>query len=605
MSFFSRYLGYLRPHSLRITGMFLAGLAFVALSGVAYWMAADFVQALFTGAAQVPALPDEPLSFLTLTDYLAHYSAKLVMQDSPLETLKRAILFIVIAFAFKNIALYLQLVLSASVEQRIARRMRDQYVEHLLEQDLAFFHRRQSGDLISAGINDITVLNAGLAESFGKLLRDPLTAILFLLLLLSISWQLTLAAVLIAPITGIVTNLLGSSLKRKSKRTQERVGNVTTRLNEALYGIRIVQAYGGEESEIRRFKVATDEHFRQAIGKERLRRVVSPMREFVGVMVIAVILLVAGGQVLGGQWLVADEFVRFLVLLFGLLTPITSLGEVQARLKVAEGAAERVFDLMDEPFAIRETVGVPVSTVDSFEPRIEFQEVQLSYGGDRGNALSDVNVTIQPGERVILAGRSGSGKSSFLNMLPRFYDPSSGQILLSGKQLADISIDELRSNFGIVTQEIVLFQDSVAGNIAYGQPDATRESIERAARLAKADEFILDLPDGYDTDLGNFGERLSGGQRQRIAIARALLSDPPILLFDEPTSALDGDVAREIEVTLREVSEGKTVLMATHRLEDLHPDDRVLMFAEGKLIADAKHSAMLDSEAGYRILARR
>ncbi len=604
MTFFRRYLTYLKPHSLRIFGMFLAGLGFVALSGVAYWMAADFVQALFTGQAQVPALPDEPLSFLNLTDYLAHYSANLVMADSPLDTLKRAILFIVIAFALKNLALYLQLVLSASVEQRIARRMRDEYVEHLLNQDLAFFHRRQSGDLISSGINDITVLNAGLAESFGKLLRDPLTAILFLVLLLSISWQLTLAAVLIAPITGVVTNAMGGSLKRKSKRTQERVGAVTARLSEALYGIRIVQAYGGEDSEIRRFEQATNEHFRQAIGKERLRRIVSPMREFVGVLVIAVILLVAGGQVLGGQWLVADQFVRFLVLLFGLLAPITSLGEVQARLKVAEGAAERVFDLLDEPYSIQDVAGAEKASRPDAQPGVECKHVSLAYSDDRALALRDVTVTIQPGERVILAGRSGSGKSSFLNLLPRFYDPSEGTILIGGRDTSSLPIAKLRRLFGIVTQEIVLFQDTVAGNIAYGSPEASRDAIERAATLAHADEFIRDLPQGYDTDLGNLGERLSGGQRQRIAIARALLHDPPILLFDEATSALDGDVAGEIERTLREVSVGKTVLMATHRLDDLDPDERVLLFEQGRLIADMKHGELLRSDTDYHILAR-
>ena len=208
-------------------------------------------------------------------------------------------------------------------------------------------------------------------------------------------------------------------------------------------------------------------------------------------------------------------------------------------------------------------------------------------------------------ERVILAGRSGSGKSSFLNMLPRFYDPEEGSILVGGINTVELPIAELRRHFGIVTQEIVLFQDTVAGNIAYGFPDASREAIERAAKLAKADEFIHDLPQGYDTDLGNLGERLSGGQRQRIAIARALLNDPPILLFDEPTSALDGDVAQEIELTLRKVSVGKTVLMATHRLEAIDPDDRVLLFAGGELVADEKHSVMLEMEKSYRVLARR
>lgn len=601
MTFFRRYLDYLRPQAARIGGMFLAGLAFVALSGVAYWMAADFVQALFIGRAQAPTLPEEPLTFLNLSDYLAHYSAKLVLADTPLATLKRAILFIVVAFALKNVALYIQLALSASVEQRIARRMRDQYVEHLLRQDLAFFHRRQSGDLIAAGINDITVLNAGLAESFGKLLRDPLTALVFLVLLLAISWQMTLAALVIAPLTGIVTNALGESLKRKSRRTQDRVGAVTARLGEALYGIRIVQAYGGEREEVRRFRAATDDHFRQALGKERMRRLVSPAREFIGVIVIAAILFVAGGHVLGGQWLSRDEFVRFLVLLFGLLNPITSLGEVQARLKIAEGAAQRVFALLDEPAAIV-APGTGEREHPAFHGAIRFSRVSLAYDEERGRALRDIDVRIEPGERVILAGRSGSGKSSFLNLLPRFYDPAEGAVELDGVDVRRIPIAELRRAFGVVTQEIVLFHDTVAGNIAYGSPEASRERIEHAAALAKADSFIRELPQKYDTDLGNLGERLSGGQRQRIAIARALLHDPPVLLFDEPTSALDGDVAEQIELTLRDVSRGKTVILATHRLSDLAGDDRVLLFEDGRITADAAHGHLARTNPAYRAI---
>jgi len=565
-------------------------------------MAADFVQALFTGNITVSPLPEGPIRPGTFADVLKHYSTSLVVAESPLETLRRAILFIVGAFLLKNVALYVQTLLSANIEQRVAKTMRDGLYDKLLNQDLAFFHTRKAGDLVAAGINDITALNAGLAESFAKLMRDPLSILLFLTLLLAISWKMTLGALLIAPLAGIITGLAGGSLKRKSKRTQEKVGVVTSRLNEALYGIRIVQAYGGEDHEKAAFQKATDDHFRQALGRERLRRLVPPLEEMVGVTVIAAILIVAGGKVLGGQWLDPDDFVRFLVMMFGLLTPLVSLGEVQARMKVAEGAAERVFDLMETSYEIDE-VEDPKS-INSFDKKIVFEDVSLRYGAERETALDNIKLTITPGERVVLVGRSGSGKSSLLNMLPRFYDPTSGSISIDEINLKQLSIDSLRGIFGVVAQEVVLFHDTVLSNIAYGM-EIDRDSIILAAKQAHAHEFINDMPESYDTNLGNLGERLSGGQRQRISIARALLKDPPILLLDEPTSALDGDVAEEIQKTLDEVGKGRTVITATHRLSSIRDGDRIVLMDKGQILADGFHEDLYKSNDLYRDLYKR
>jgi len=603
VNFIQRYLRYLRPHSLRIFGMFIAGLAFVAFSGVSLWMAADFVQALFSGGVNVPPMPDGPITPMNFSVALKHWSAALVVSDSPVDTLRRAIVFIVGAFLLKNVSLYLQTLLAASVEQRITKRMRDDLYDKLMGQDLAFFHVRKAGDIVAAGVNDILQLNSGLAEAFAKLLRDPLNILLFLLLLLSISWKMTLGVLVIAPLAGLVTGIAGSSLKRKSKRTQARLGVVSSRLNETLYGMRIVQAYGGQAQEEREFGAATEEHYRQALRRERLRRLVPPLEEMVGVVVISVILLVAGGKVLGGQWLAPDDFVRFLVLLFGLLTPLVSLGEVQARMKVAEGAAERVFDLMDEHHEIDQPAA-PVA-VSSFEKELRLEGVELGYGDERGTALVNIGLTIRPKERVVLVGRSGSGKSSLLNLLPRFYDPTGGTILLDGHDLRELRIADLRSLFGIVSQEVTLFHDTVRNNIAYGHDEVPLERVVEAAKQARAHDFIEAMPGGYDTDLGNLGERLSGGQRQRISIARALLKDPPILLLDEPTSALDSDVAEEIQKTLDEVGEGRTVITATHRLASIRPGDRVVLMDEGRIVADGLHEELYRESDLYRELLDR
>ncbi|MDP8209030.1 MAG: ABC transporter ATP-binding protein [Candidatus Electryonea clarkiae] len=578
----------------------LASLVFVAFSGLSYWMAADFIQGLFRGGITVPPLPDGAIGPHNFVEFLKHYSALFLSADTPVASLKRAIIIIVAAFLVKNLALYIQVTISASVEQHVAKAMRDELYSKLLKQDLAFFHVRKSGDLVSAGINDITALNAGLADSFSKLIRDPITALLFLVLLLAISWKLTLAALLIAPLSTLIIALAGMSLKRKSQRTQQRLSLVTSRLNDALQGIRIVQAYGGEKKELNTFKTATDGHFRQALGRERLRRSISPLNEVVGVIVVAGILLIAGGKVLGGQWLEPDDFVRFLMLLFGLLSPIVSLSGVQGNLKVAEGASQRVFDLMDADFYIHEKK--EAVNADGFRDNIRFENVSLRYAEDREEALQNLDIVIKPGENIVLVGRSGAGKSTVMNLLPRFYDPAGGKITLDGVDLKEYNIEELRKLFGVVTQEIVLFNDTIKANIAYNSVDIPFERIVDAAKLAQAHEFIEKLVDGYETNIGDLGDKLSGGQRQRISIARALLKDPPILLLDEPTSALDSDVAEEILTTLEEAGIGRTVITATHRLSSITNADRILLFDAGKMIDEGTHQSLYDGNELYKEL---
>ncbi len=600
MNFISRYIHYLRSHSLRIAGMVSASLVFVAFSGISYWLAADFIQALFSGEVVVPPLPAGKIGLHNVAEVLKHYSATLVVAGDIISTLKRAIVILVAAFLVKNVALYIQTVLAASIEQRVAKAMRDQLYGKLLDQDLGFFHLRQSGDLVSIGVNDITTLNAGVGNSFSKLIRDPIMVAMFLLLLFSISWQMTLAALLIAPLSGIMIGFAGTSLKRKAKRTQDRIGTVVARLNDALYGMRIVQAYGAQERESDAFKQATDAHFRQALGRERLRRLIPPLNEIIGVVVIAAILLVAGGKVLGGAWLDSEDFVRFLLLMFGLLTPVVSLGEVQAHLKVAEGASQRVFALMDADYEIDETDDpIPVRGLES---EIRFEDVTLEYQRDRNAAIREINLRIRPREKIVIIGRSGSGKSTLLNLLPRFYDPTSGRITFDGRDLRELGLADLRSMFGIVAQEVVLFHDTVRNNIAYGKPETPLEQVVRAAKTAHAHEFIVELPEGYDTNLGDLGDRLSGGQRQRISIARAVLNNPPVLLLDEPTSALDSDVAAEIQKTLDEVGEGRTVVMATHRVSSVNASDRILLIDDGRLIAEGCHEELYSQQPLYRDL---
>ncbi|MBD3167651.1 ATP-binding cassette domain-containing protein [bacterium] len=600
MGFLRRYLGYIRPYLPLVLISVGASLLYTATSGLGFWLAADFIQALLTGGMEVPPPPEQAVNLLNFTDHLKYHSAHLLSGDSPLATLRRTILLLVLVFFVKNIARYIQTLLAVIVEQRGARDMRNDLYRRLLGRDLAFFHTHPTGELVSSAVNDIEQVNQGIGESFSKLVRDPVTGLLFLLMLISVSWRMTLAAMVIAPLAAVIVGSVGASLKRKSKRTQDRVGLVTARLNETLYGMRIVQAYGGQDRETRLFQGATAEHFKHALRRERLRRATGPISEVTGVMVIATIMFFAGERVLSGTWLTPGDFIRFLVLLFGLLNNVVGIGKVQNNLKIAEGAAERVFSLLDAPVRVQEKSDA--TAPGRFQSEIRFENVLLRYAEDRAPALKGLNLNFKRGEHIVLVGRSGSGKSSIINLLPRFYDPTDGRILLDGRDLRDLQMEGLRRLFGVVTQEIILFHDTVAANIAYDHPDASREEVIAAARAAHAHHFIEALPKGYDTNLGDLGERLSGGQRQRIAIARAMLRNPYILLLDEPTSALDSDVAEEIMDTLDELGKGRTMITATHRLSSIRASDRVIVLEEGRVIGEGTHDELYAENDLYREL---
>ncbi len=598
MDVFRRFAHYVKPYWMHIALVLLCTALFVVFSASAYWLGASFLQALFSGELVAAASPP------SITDpnaWLKFQTHHLLTGTSQQETLFRAALAIVIAFVLKNLFSYLQLYFFSFVEQKVIKDLRDDLFDKLLHLDLAFFQRKRRGDLISNVLNDVEDLNQALNKSFTKSIRDPFNALLLFILLLVVSPKLTLAALLVVPAVGWTVLMLGRSIKRYAVHVQEAISSVTTHLQESLGGIRVVKAFAGETFENRRFQKLTQSHYQYAFGREQLKRLVIPLNEIVGVLIISGLLFVGGDMVLVQRSMNSEDFIRFLVLLFALLNPIMSLGNLFANIRHAEASGGRVFRVLDEPVRLSQPDNAAIPK--QFQERFEVRNVSFRYQEDLPSVIESVAFTIHLGERLAIVGSSGSGKSTLLNLLPRFYDVTDGEILLDGTDIRELDLAGYRNLFGIVTQQVILFHDTIFANIAYGNPSASREAVIEAAKAAFADEFISKLPEGYDTIVGEQGSLLSGGQRQRISIARAFLRKPDIILLDEASSALDPEAAAQVEAALERLTAGRTVISVTHRINTVEHFERILVLKDGRLIGDGPHRELIQTCEPYRNLA--
>ncbi len=599
MHVFRRFSKYLVKYWFHILLVLLCTWLFVAFSSAAYWLGASFLQTLFAGGLETVAEPGKASS---INDTLKYWTASLIGGETPLDTLTRAAIAIFVAFLAKNLFSYLQLYFVSFVEQRVIKDLRDQLFTHLLRQDLSFFHDQRRGHLISTVLSDVEVLNQSLNKSFTKAIRDPINALVVLGLLLVISPKLTMVAIIIVPAVGWTVQVLGKRIKKHAVHVQEALARVTGHLQESVGGIRVIKAFVGERFERDRFSNLTKSHFKSSLSREKLRRMVIPLNEVVGVIIISGLLYFGGEQVLIRGTISSEDFIRFLVLLFALLTPILSLTNLTANIRVAEAAGGRVFSLLDTVPGLKEA-GIKESDL-SFNKSLEIKNVSFKYGAGSPVVLENISLEIIPGDKISIIGKSGSGKSTLLNLLPRFYDPSQGSIQLDGVDIMQVDLNTLRKKFGVVTQQVILFHDTVTANIAYGEMGATESAIKDAAKSAYAHDFISALPEGYDTIVGEQGALLSGGQRQRISIARALLRNPPIVLLDEATSALDAESADEINAALEKLMQGRTVISVSHRLSSAINADKIIVLDKGKIVGIGKHDDLLQDNQVYMTLAR-
>jgi subfamily B ATP-binding cassette protein MsbA len=498
---------------------------------------------------------------------------------------------IVIVYVVKGAGAFFSAYLMTDVGQRVVRDVRDRLFRHILGQSAGFFARRSTGQLMSRITNDVNQVQQAVSETIGDLLREGLSLFGYAALLFYYDARLALVVMTGAPVVVYPLVRLGQRVRKTTRRSQEQLEHISHITAEAFSGHRIVKAFGTEEVEAKRFAAASDLVYRTNMKVTSALSALPPLMEFLGGLGMAAALWYGSRQI-GQGHLTTGEFTSFIAAMFLMYGPAKKLSRVNASLQQAIAAAQRIFEMLDTHTEVKDRAGAV--ELAPLRQGIEFRGVSFNYDdGDRRKILDEVSFSVPAGRMFAIVGLSGAGKTTLVNLIPRFYDVTGGAILIDGIDIRDVTVKSLRAQIGMVTQETVLFDDTIAANIAYGRPTATPPLIEAAARAAHAHEFICAMPKQYDTRIGERGQRLSGGQRQRIAIARALLKDPPLLILDEATSSLDAESELLVQDALTTLMENRTSFVIAHRLSTVRRADAIVVLERGQVREIGSHEALM------------
>ena len=513
------------------------------------------------------------------------------------ELLKLLILFIPCLFFLKGLFNFLYSYYMSNIGQLCVRDIRNHLYEKLQGLSLDYFSHKRSGELISRITNDVKLVENALSYGTTDLVYQSFLVVLFSFTIFLVHWKLALISLSLIPLISFPIVKVGRALRKISRTSQEKMADINSLLVETISGVRVVKAFGMEGYEIDKFKGQNQFYYKLSMRSIKRTLILSPSTELIGVLAGVFVLSWIGKDVIAGR-LSFGVFGLYLGSLFSLIRPLKKISQVNSINQQALAANNRIYDVLETPVTIKD---IPFAVeLKGISRKIEFQNVSFSY--EKAEVLKEVSFSVNMGEVIAIVGPSGSGKSTLLNLLLRFYDPQEGAVLIDGLNIRDVYIKSLRAKVGIVTQEIILFNDTVKANISYGHTDADMARIEEAAKIANAVDFIHRLPQGYDTFVGDRGIKLSGGERQRLAIARTVFKDSPILLLDEATSHLDSESERLVQDALNKLMRGKTVFMVTHRLSSIRGADKIIVLDKGRIIQTGSHSQLIAQDGLYRRL---
>ena len=597
MKEYFRLVKLLKPYRHLLVLSFILIILFSLSNAASIYLSIPLLKTLFTSASsELTSLPAQQTYF----DQIRHTIDSYIFGDGDkLQALTKVCILLFTAYLLKNIFGFLQSTLTQYVEKSLITDLRRRMFEKFNSLSLKYFNEKRSGDIVSRFITDVNSVQNTVSVTFTDLIKQPVLIITFLGLAFLISWKLTLISMITVPVSMLLIVYLGRKIKKYSIRVQEKLGEFTSVISENIYGGKIIRAFSMEDFENKRFNLKLKDYFRSLLKTAVYINLSRPITEIVSVALGVFIIWYAGREIFTGTSLNPEEFIGFLIIIFQLMVPIKDISSVSNRIQESYASAKRIFEIIDAKPEIFDLPGAVNKT--GFENNIEYKNVRFQYTDDR-IILDNINLEIRKNENIAIVGISGAGKSTMVDLLPRFYDPLSGEIIIDGININKFSLKSLRSLFGIVTQEIILFNTTIKDNISFGSGFSVEQIID-AAKNANAHDFIMQTEHGYDTVIGERGLKLSGGQKQRIAIARALLKNAPVMILDEATSSLDTESESLIQNAIEKLLENRTSIVIAHRLSTIKNADRIVVIDNGKISGIGTHNELInDSESIYKKL---
>ncbi|WP_312355749.1 ABC transporter transmembrane domain-containing protein [Empedobacter sp.] len=600
MSLIKRAFSYAKPYRTSFVTAIIFNLLYALFNVIALAFMMPILSVLFgektTGVIAKPIysgnLGDLKQFF---SDYSAYYMNELSQTQGPVYVLAISCVIFIIAFLFRNIFSFLSETCLVDLRSGVTRDLRVDIHNKIIDLPVAYFTEKRKGDMINRISSDVNEVESNILNSIVEIVRSPIMIIVFVVVLFTVSYQLTIFAILVFPIMGTIISLIGKSLKKTAAHAQDELSNIITYVDETLSSLKIIKIFNAEDQVKGRFDKSINRYRKYLQKVMKKRALASPTSEFLGAVTIGLIVFFGGKLSLEGNGLTGSQFIFYIATFYTLLDPIKRFSKALSDVQKGEVSAKRIFEVLDADVSIKD---VPdAKGIEAFKDKIEFRNVTFAYG--KHNVIENFNLTINKGETVALVGQSGSGKSTLANLITRFWDVKSGQILIDGIDIKHIKLHDYRLLFGLVTQDSILFNDTIFNNISLGDKSPNLEKVKHAAQIANAEEFIVKMPEKYQESVGEGGSKLSGGQKQRLSIARAVYKNPPIMVLDEATSALDTNSEKLVQIALNNMMQNRTSLVIAHRLSTIQNADKIVVMEAGRIIEEGNHHSLIDKKGVY------